>query len=117
MQAALDDSIEHAREAIGSSHDLQGMQKAVSNAFGLYKRTRPPAAPESVARAKGLPKEGIHPMLAAKVPVTAGTGLEAQVCCAVPCRAVLCCAVLHCAVLCCTVLCCAALCCDSVQLV
>ena len=80
LQAALDDSIEHAREAIGSSHDLQGMQKAVSNAFGLYKRTRPPAAPESVARARGLPKEGIHPMLAAKVPVTAGTGLEAQVC-------------------------------------
>lgn len=80
LQAALDDSIEHAREAIGSSHDLQGMQKAVSNAFGLYKRTRPPAAPESVARARGLPKEGIHPMLAAKVPVTAGTGLEAQAC-------------------------------------
>lgn len=61
------------------------MTKACSNAFGLYKRTRPPAAPESVARAKGLPKEGIHPLLAAKVPVTAASGLEAQVCCLVFC--------------------------------
>ena len=81
MQAALDDSIEHAREALNSSHDLLGLQKACTNAFGLYKRTRPPAAPESVARAKGLPKEGMHPLLAAKVPVNSGTGLEAQVCC------------------------------------
>ncbi|KAL3143989.1 hypothetical protein ABBQ32_003797 [Trebouxia sp. C0010 RCD-2024] len=77
-QAALDDSIEHAREALTSSHDLIGMQKSCNNAFSLYKRTRPPAAPESVARAKALPKEGVHPLLAAKVPVTSGTGLEAQ---------------------------------------
>ncbi len=81
LQAALDDSIEHARDTISSSHDLLGLQKACTNAFGLYKRTRPPAAPESVARAKGLPKEGMHPLLASKVPVTSGTGLEAQVCC------------------------------------
>ena len=77
----MDDSIEHAREALNSSHDLLGLQKACHNAFGLYKRTRPPAAPESVARAKALPKEGMHPLLAAKVPVNSGTGLEAQVCC------------------------------------
>ena len=83
LQAALDDSIEHAREALSSSHDLLGMQKACTNAFGLYKRTRPPAAPESVARAKALPKEGMHPLLAAKVPVNSGTGLEAQVRCTV----------------------------------
>ena len=83
MQAALDDSIEHARDTISSSHDLLGLQKACTNAFGLYKRTRPPAAPESVARAKGLPKEGMHPLLASKVPVTSGTGLEAQVCCTI----------------------------------
>lgn len=79
LQAALDDSIEHAREALTSSHDLIGMQRSCNNAFSLYKRTRPPAAPESVARAKALPKEGVHPLLAAQVPVTSGTGLEAQV--------------------------------------
>lgn len=96
LQAALDDSIEHAREALTSSHDLIGMQKSCSNAFSLYKRTRPPAAPESVARAKALPKEGVHPLLAARVPVTSGTGLEAQVgfepmlCCAAPCCVMLC---------------------------
>ena len=81
LQAALDDSIEHARDTVSSSHDLVGLQKACTNAFGLYKRTRPPAAPESVARAKALPKEGMHPLLASKVPVTSGTGLEAQVRC------------------------------------
>ena len=79
LQAALDDSIEHAREALTSSHDLIGMQRSCNNAFSLYKRTRPPAAPESVARAKALQKEGVHPLLAAQVPVTSGTGLEAQV--------------------------------------
>lgn len=96
VQAALDDSIEHAREALTSSHDLIGMQKSCNNAFSLYKRTRPPAAPESVARAKALPKEGVHPLLAARVPVTSGTGLEAQVgvnpCCAALRHAVSCCA-------------------------
>lgn len=112
LQAALDDSIEHAREALTSSHDLIGMQKSCSNALSLYKRTRPPAAPESVARAKALPKEGVHPLLAAQVPVTSGTGLEAQVrskravlCCAMLCHAVPCCAVLRCAVPCCANLC------------
>lgn len=66
------------------------MQRSCTNAFSLYKRTRPPAAPESVARAKALPKEGVHPLLAAQVPVTSGTGLEAQVGLN---SAVLCCAV------------------------
>ena len=63
---------------------------------------RPPAAPESVARAKALPKEGVHPLLAAQVPVTSGTGLEAQVGLN---SAVLRCAALHCAALCGVMLC------------
>lgn len=78
-QAALDDSIERTRELVASKHDLQGIQKACSNAFQLYKRTRPPASAESVNRAKQATLEGIHPLLAAKVPVTAISGLEAQV--------------------------------------
>ena len=59
------------------------MHKACNNAFGLYKRTRPGAAAESVSRAKGMLQEGIHPLLAKHVPVTAISGLEAQVqfCC------------------------------------
>lgn len=41
-------------------------------------QTRPPAAQESVKRAKTLPKEGIHPLLAAALPSDALGGLEAQ---------------------------------------
>ena len=85
MQAAMGDSIQHAREAIGSRHDPQDMQRAVSHAFGLYKRTRlppplPSACPWFGGWAKGLLKEGIHAMLAVKVPVIAGMGLKAQMC-------------------------------------
>ena len=55
-QAALDDALVRVRYALGSSHDLEGQLRSAENAFRLYLKTRPPAAAESVKRAKGLPK-------------------------------------------------------------
>lgn len=55
-QAALDDAIEHVRSVLEASADLEVQQRSVANAFKLYLKTRPPAAPESVHRAKSLPK-------------------------------------------------------------
>ena len=60
-------------------NDLQGAQKSVGNAFTLYVRTRPPASAESVSRSKALPKEGIHPILAAALPESTLTSLDGQV--------------------------------------
>lgn len=62
-----------------ADNDLQGLQKSVGNAFGLYVKTRPPASAESVARAKALGKEGVHPLLAKSLPASNLVGLEAQV--------------------------------------
>ncbi|KAL4439981.1 hypothetical protein ABPG75_002982 [Micractinium tetrahymenae] len=77
-QAALDDVLVRVRSALAASHDLEGQLKSAENAFRLYLKTRPGAAAESVKRAKTLPKEGIHPLLAAALPSDALGGLEAQ---------------------------------------
>lgn len=44
------------RAAIASSYDLAGLQKPCENAFKLYLKTRPPAVPESIKRARTLPR-------------------------------------------------------------
>ena len=44
------------RDALGSSPELEGAARSADNALKLYRRTRPPAAPESAARAKALPQ-------------------------------------------------------------
>ena len=67
-QVCLETSGEHVRELIANSSDLTAQLRYATNAFKLYKKTRPGAAPESVKRAKMLPREGIHPLLAASVP-------------------------------------------------
>lgn len=79
-QVALDGSIEHLRQVFESSPDLSSQKRAADNAMKLYIRTRPPASPESVRRAKALVKEGVHPLLAAAVPSHTLGGLEAQEC-------------------------------------
>jgi ATP-dependent RNA helicase DDX54/DBP10 len=79
-QAALDDGVEHYRALVDGSADLSSLLKASGNAMKLYVRTRPPAAPESARRARALPKEGAHPLLAAALPSDALGGLEAQGC-------------------------------------
>lgn len=50
--------VEQARQIVAASHDLASQQHATANAFKLYLKTRPPAAPESVHRSKTLPKVG-----------------------------------------------------------
>jgi ATP-dependent RNA helicase DDX54/DBP10 len=60
--------VEHVRGLFERSHDLQSQMKAATNAFKLYKKTRLGAALESVRRAKLLPNEGVHPLLAKSLP-------------------------------------------------
>ena len=78
MQVSLESCGEHARELVAHSTDLQAQQRYATNAFKLYRKTRPAPAPESVKRAKGLAQEGIHPVLAASVPSTAFGGSQAS---------------------------------------
>lgn len=55
--------VERVRECVARSATLQGLQKPCSNAFDLYRRTRPPASTESLKRARNLPEPGPHPVL------------------------------------------------------
>jgi len=68
---SLESAGEHVRELVAHSSDLQAQLRYATNAFKLYRKTRPAASPESIRRAKGLPAEGIHPVLASSVPSTA----------------------------------------------
>ena len=78
LQAALEDAITEGQDLI-AKHDLQGLRKSVANALALYIKTRPPASAESVARAKAMPKEGPHPLLAKFLPNTSLASLDGQV--------------------------------------
>ena len=60
-------------------HDLEGSRKTVANAFALYTKSRSPASAESLSRAKGLPKEGPHPLIARSLPDATLTSLQDQV--------------------------------------
>ena len=79
LQAALEDSAERVRTAVAAGSDLEGLQRSCANAWSLYKRTRPPASPESAARARDMGSVGMHPLLAAAAPRDGPGGLEAQV--------------------------------------
>lgn len=72
--AVLDPLIEHLKDAVESNTDLEGAQRSLSNAFTLYCKTRPAASTESSRRAKSMPPEGMHPLLAARTPRTRMTG-------------------------------------------
>lgn len=50
--------------------ELLAAQQTITNAYGLYLRTRPTASPQSVKRAKELPFGGLHPTLLAALPKT-----------------------------------------------
>ena len=63
--------------SVGS--DLEGMERSCTNAWKLYKRTRPAASPESVARTREMAAAGVHPMLAAALPQASLMGAEAEV--------------------------------------
>ena len=78
-QAVVADAAARTRDLLASSETLASLQRSAVHAFALYRKTRPQAAPQSALRAKALPLEGMHPLLAAQVPETAMAGLEAQV--------------------------------------
>lgn len=72
----LDPLIEHVREVVEAAADLEGMQRTLGNAYGMYCKTRPAPSAQSVRRAKQLSKEGVHPLLLALLPKTKYTHIE-----------------------------------------
>eukprot|EP00884_Botryococcus_braunii_P015329 jgi/Botrbrau1/247/Bobra.0022s0221.1 len=77
-QVALEEAGERVRAVLEGDSSLQSQVRSVTNAYNLYRKTRPPAAAESVKRARGLPPDGVHPLLAQAVPSQALAGLDAQ---------------------------------------
>jgi len=67
-QSALDTEAEQIRALMANRGDLTSLAASADNAGRLYRRTRPPCASESAARAKALGQPGPHPMLAAAMP-------------------------------------------------
>ncbi|KAJ6774142.1 ATP-DEPENDENT RNA HELICASE RHLE-RELATED [Salix purpurea] len=61
-QTVLDLVSDRVREIIDSSAELTSLQKACTNAFRLYTKTKPLPAKESIKRVKDLPSEGLHPI-------------------------------------------------------
>ncbi|CAK7346865.1 unnamed protein product [Dovyalis caffra] len=61
-QTVLDLVSDRVREIIDSSAELTALQKACTNAFLLYTKTKPLPAKESIKRVKDLPREGLHPI-------------------------------------------------------
>ncbi|KAK4850197.1 hypothetical protein QYF36_004686 [Acer negundo] len=61
-QTVLDLVSDRIRETIDSSGELIALQKACTNAFRLYSKTKPSPSKESIRRAKDLPHEGLHPI-------------------------------------------------------
>ena len=78
-QVVVADAAARTQELLARSEALASLQRSVVHALALYRKTRPQASPQSVARAKALPQEGMHPLLAAQVPTNTMAGLEAQV--------------------------------------
>ncbi|XP_052192832.1 putative DEAD-box ATP-dependent RNA helicase 29 isoform X2 [Diospyros lotus] len=61
-QTVVDLVSDRVREIIDSSAELTSLQKACTNAFRLYSKTKPVPSRESIKRAKDLPHEGLHPI-------------------------------------------------------
>lgn len=66
-QSALDYTVEKLRELAERNTEITALQKACANAFRLYSKTRPYPSLESTKRAKGLSREGLHPLFRAEV--------------------------------------------------
>ncbi|KAK0599125.1 hypothetical protein LWI29_002619 [Acer saccharum] len=62
-QTVLDLVSNCIQETIDSSGELIALQKACTNAFRLYSKTKPLPSKESIKRVKGLPHEELHPIL------------------------------------------------------
>ncbi|KAL6962297.1 putative DEAD-box ATP-dependent RNA helicase 29 [Sarracenia purpurea var. burkii] len=61
-QTVIDLVSDGVREIIDSSAELTSLQKACTNAFRLYYKTKPLPSRESIRRAKEFPREGLHPI-------------------------------------------------------
>ncbi|XAR62412.1 RNA helicase [Bertholletia excelsa] len=61
-QTVIDLISDRVREIIDSSAELSSLQKACTNAFRLYSKTKPLPSRESIRRVKDLPCEGLHPI-------------------------------------------------------
>jgi len=57
---------EFVLNALNSNSDLQALHRVTLNAYKQYHRTRVAPSPESVKRAKQLPQDALHPILAHK---------------------------------------------------
>ncbi|KAI9185728.1 hypothetical protein LWI28_010155 [Acer negundo] len=62
-QTVLDLVLDRIRETIALSGELISLQKACTNAFRLYSKTKPSPSKESIKRAKDLSHEELHPIL------------------------------------------------------
>ena len=78
-QAPVEDAAERVRAIVAGASELQAQQRSCSNAWSLYKRTRPAASPESAARARTLSAPGPHPLLAAACASYTQEDAQAQV--------------------------------------
>ena len=79
LQSPVEDAVERVRATIAGAPDLQAQQRSCSNAWDLYRRTRPAASPESAARARTLGLPGPHPLLAVACPTYTQGDPQAQV--------------------------------------
>jgi ATP-dependent RNA helicase DDX54/DBP10 len=61
-QPVLDLAMDRVKEIISGSAELEALRKTCSNAFRLYKKTKPAPSSESIRRSKDLPREGLHPI-------------------------------------------------------
>ncbi|KAJ4747593.1 ATP-dependent RNA helicase dbp10 [Rhynchospora pubera] len=61
-QPMLDLVMDRVKEIISGSAELDALQKTCSNAFRLYKKTKPMPSSESIRRSKDMPREGLHPV-------------------------------------------------------
>ena len=77
----MEDAAERVRAIVSGASELQAQQRSCSNAWNLYKRTRPAASPESAARARALDAPGPHPLLAAACTAYTQEDPQAQVIC------------------------------------
>ena len=64
-EAMLDLSVEAVRNIVATNPSIASLENSCTNAFNLYKKTRPPASTESMKRAKAISREGPHPLLVA----------------------------------------------------
>jgi hypothetical protein len=62
-RTALEPDIEAVRLLLAGSVDLRNVSRSADNALGLYNKTKAEASRQSIARARELPDDRVHPLL------------------------------------------------------